>query len=166
MNLYVVCLGLWAIFTVYQKEISFFFYFSHRILPFGWFSMKNKSTNTFSETSSLMHLYHTGGVHAIKVWRYFFPSLCPLPAWPAVRLCSSIPAHFTLCVVSEKIGTFYQLGFLIYYLIISAYHEWPCGRSLSVNIKLMKHKTLHLRSCFPVLLIRSQIGVWWADFGP
>lgn len=111
MNLYVVCLGLWAIFTVYQKEISFFFYFSHRILPFGWFSMKNKSTNTFSETSSLMHLYHTCGVHAIKVWRNCFPSLCPLPAWPAVRLCSSIPAHFTLCVVSEKIGTFYQFGF-------------------------------------------------------
>lgn len=112
--------SVWAIFTVYQKEISFFFYFSHRILPFGWFSMKNKSSNTFSDTSSLVHLYHTCGVHAIKVWRYCFPSLCPLPAWPAVRLCSSIPAHFTLCVVSEKIGTFYQLGFLIYYLIISA----------------------------------------------
>lgn len=103
--------SVWAIFTVYQKEISLFFYFSHRILPFGWFSMKNKSSNTFSDTSSLVHLYHTCGVHAIKVWRYCFPSLCPLPAWPAVRLCSSIPAHFTLCVVSEKIGTFYQLGF-------------------------------------------------------
>lgn len=87
--------SVWAIFTVYQKEIIVsFFILATEYFPLGDFSMKNKSSNTFSETSSLMHLYHTCGVHAIKVWRYCFPSLCPLPAWPAVRLCSQHPGTF------------------------------------------------------------------------
>lgn len=111
MNLYVVCLGLCELFSLFTKrKLVSFFILATEYFPLGDFPWRTNPVTHF-QTLQASCIYITRGVHAIKVWRYCFPSLCPLPAWPAVRLCSSIPAHFTLCVVSEKIGTFYQLGF-------------------------------------------------------
>lgn len=85
--------SVWAIFTVYQKEISFFFYFSHRILPFGWFSMKNKSSNTFSDTSSLVHLYHTW-CSCHKSMEVLFPFTLSSPCMACCSFVLQHPATF------------------------------------------------------------------------